>query len=69
MEDKRIYRVHAHDTTETDYPCTDAFYVTDLAKAEFALDLEEAHEGTIVIDEIIEYSLEEVINLLNLYIE
>lgn len=70
MSDKKIYRVYARDTEDTDYPCREsAFYETELGKAEFIAELEDAHEGTIEIVEIVEYTLQDVLNLLNLYIE
>ena len=68
MENKRIFRVYGHDTTETDYPCRDLFYLAE-DKEQLRETLEREHEGTVVIDEIVEYPLNEVINLLNLYIE
>jgi hypothetical protein len=66
--EKKIFRVYAHDTTETDYPCSDLFYLAE-SKEQLRKDLDEMHEGTVVIDDIVEYSLDATIDLLNLYID
>ena len=67
---KKIYRVYAHmaevDEWFEDY---DSFYVTEQSKEEFIAQLEEDHDGTIIIDEVVEYTVEAVVQLLNLYIE
>jgi hypothetical protein len=65
---KKIYRIYAHDTTEN-YPEYSAFYITEQSREEFIASLLKDHEGTIVIDCIAEYTVEDVVNLLNLYIE
>lgn len=69
MENKRIYRVYAHDPNADEFTNYDSFYTTTQSKEEFRQTLERDHEGTIVIDEIIEYSLDATIHLLNLYIK
>lgn len=67
---KKIYRVEAHDTTETDYPCTSPmYYVTEQSKEDFIAQVESDNEGLIEIDEVTEVTVDEVVRLLNFYIE
>jgi hypothetical protein len=64
---KKIYRVYAHDV-ETGFKYN-SFYATEQSTREFTAQLIEDHDGTIVIDEIVEYSVEATVDLLNLYKE
>jgi hypothetical protein len=67
---KHIYRVEAHDTTEVQYVCTSPmYYVSELSIEGFRHVLDIAHEGTVAIDSVKEVTVEEVVNLLNLYID
>lgn len=66
---QKIFRVECHDTTETDYPCTSPMhYIAESAEA-LREQFEHDHEGLVEIDEIVEVSVEEVVRLLNLYID
>ena len=62
---KKIYKVYAHDV-ETGLEFS-SFYTVEQSKGEFVAQLIEEHDGTIVIDDIVEYTIEAVVNLLNLY--
>lgn len=66
---KKIYRVYGHDVEATDYPCRDLFYVTEQSKEDFIAQLEKDHDGAVVIDEVEEYTIDAVVQLLNMYIE
>ena len=65
---KKIFRVFARDA-ESRFINYDSFYTTEQSKEEFIAQLEKDHEGSIVIVEVNEYTVEEVVKLLNLYIE
>ena len=65
---KKIYRVYAHDLIDHDVDYVQ-FYVTEQSEEEFIAALIKDHEGTIVVDFVVEYSIENVIDLLNLYTE
>ena len=63
----KIYRVYAYDReTGIEY---NNFYATKDSKAELILELEKIHEGSVVILEVVEYSIEAAVDLLNLHIE
>jgi hypothetical protein len=65
---QKIFKVEAHDTTDTDYPCTSPmFFIAENAQ-ELRAQVESDNEGLIEIDEITEVPVEEVVRLLNLYI-
>ena len=67
---KKIFKVEAHDAYEVDYPCTSpADYVTEQSKEDFMAQLEKDHDGSIVIDDVTEITVDEVVRLLNLYID
>ena len=65
---KKIYRVYAHDTTNTDYPCMPMMYVLAESEEQLRAEWELNNEGLVEIDEIVEVTIEEVVNQLNLYI-
>lgn len=69
MENKKIFRVYAHDTTETDYPCMPIMYHIAESEEELRKNFEQSNEGLVEIDGIVEVTVEEVVNQLNLYIE
>lgn len=60
-----IYRVLAHDTT---YPISSPRYYVARSAEQLRAELERDHEGTIVIEAIVEVTLQEVVNQLNFYI-
>jgi hypothetical protein len=64
---KKIYRVYAHDTN--DNTIYSSFYTTDESKADFIEHLRKDHDFEIVIDDVIEYSIDDAIDILNLYLE
>lgn len=67
MKNKKIYRVYAHDVIEDiEYS---SFYVTEQSKEDFIAQLIKDHEGTIAVDVVIEYTVDQIMNLLNLHIE
>ncbi len=64
---KKIYRVYAHDINDdTQYS---SFYVTAESREDFVSQIRKDHDFEIVIDDIVEYSIDAVVDLLNLYIE
>jgi hypothetical protein len=68
MTNKKIFRVEAHDTTDTEYPCSSPmlFFAEDVHQ--LRKDIERDNEGLIEIDDITEVSIEEVVRLFNLYV-
>ena len=67
--EKKIFRVEAHDTTEVEYKCTSPMYFVAEDAQQLRTQVESDHEGLIEIDEITEVTVEEVVRLLNLYID
>ena len=61
----KIYRVYAHDAEETDYPCQPVMYHLAESEEELRATLERDNEGLIVIDWIIEVTIEEVVSQAN----
>lgn len=68
MTNKKIFRVEAHDTTDTDYPCSSPMLFIAEDVHQLRKDIERDNEGLIEIDDISEVSIEEVVRLFNLYI-
>lgn len=62
---KKIYRVHAHDTT---YECRSPQYFIAHSAEQLRDELETDYGSTLIIDAITEVTVEEVVNQLNLYI-
>ena len=62
---KKIYRVYAHDAVEVDYPCHPVMYHLAENEEELRENLERDNEGLVVIDWIVEVTLEEVISQVN----
>jgi hypothetical protein len=69
MFTKKVFRVHAHDTTDTDYPCAPIMYYIAESEEQLRAEFEENNEGLVEIDWITEVGVEEVVNQLNLYID
>lgn len=65
---EKIFRVYAHDTTDTDYPCTSPMYFVAESEEQLRANFERDNEGLVEIDYIERVTVEEVVNQLNLYI-
>lgn len=63
---EKIYRVHAHDTT---YEFTSPRYYIARSEKQLRDELETNYGNTLVIESVVEVTAEEVVCLLNLYIE
>ena len=66
---KKIFRVEAHDTEDVFYKCQSPMYFVAESAEALRAQVERDNEGLIEIDEITEVTVEEVVRLLNFYIE
>lgn len=62
---KKIYKVFAHDTNDNSQ--YSSFYTTAESKEEFLATLVAEHNNEIEVDDIVEYSIDAIVDLLNLY--
>lgn len=62
---KKIYRVYVHDAEKVDYPCQPVMYHLAENQEELREAIERDNEGLVVIDWIVEVTLEEVISQAN----
>lgn len=69
MMNKKIFKVEAHDTEDVFYKCLSPMYYVAENAEELRAQVESDNEGLIEIDEITEVTVEEVVRLLNLYME
>lgn len=70
MPDKRVFRVCAHNVKPVDYPISSPQYYVAESAEKLRDELYDIHYSMdIIIDEVVPVTVEEVVNLLNLYIE
>ena len=64
---KKIFKVSAHDTNNNEQ--YSSFYTTAESKEEFLATLVAEHDNEIEVDDIVEYSIDAIVDLLNLHLD
>lgn len=66
---KKIYRVYSHLVEAEEYTPFNRFFYTDLSLEELERQIEYELGEEIYVDDIVEYTIEDALDVLNMYIE